>query len=91
MQSWDKIVLEAEIGESMTARTFWLMNVDVRFQANGEIPREFRPILREAQLFLRDDLLKVTGDRIWGFVFTLHKEGRFEIEYNYDMPEEYRN
>ena len=38
---------------------------------------------------LKDDMLKLTGDEIWGLTFTLYPDGKFEIEYNYDKPEDY--
>ncbi len=43
----------------------------------------------DAALSLRDDLLKTTGQRIWGLTFTLFPSGRFKIEYDYDKPEGY--
>lgn len=39
--------------------------------------------------FLRDDLLATTGERIWGLTFTLHSDGKFKIEYDYNKPEDY--
>jgi hypothetical protein len=42
-----------------------------------------------AALFLRDDLLRTTGQRIWGLTFTLYPTGKFNIEYDYNMPEGY--
>ncbi len=42
-----------------------------------------------ALFFLRDDLLKTTGQRIWGLTFTLYPNGKFKIEYDYDKPEGY--
>lgn len=43
----------------------------------------------DALLFLRDDLLRTTGQRIWGLTFTLYPDGKFKIEYDYDKPEGY--
>jgi hypothetical protein len=40
-------------------------------------------------LFLRDDLLRTTGQRIWGLSFTLFPDGQFKIEYDYNKPEGY--
>jgi hypothetical protein len=42
-----------------------------------------------AALFLRDDLLRTTGQRIWGLTFTLFPDGQFKIEYDYNKPEGY--
>jgi len=38
---------------------------------------------------LKDNMLKLTGDKIWGLTFTLYPDGKFEIKYNYDKPEDY--
>ena len=38
-------------------------------------------------LVLRDQILKETGKRIWGLTFTLYPDGKYEIEYDYNVPE----
>lgn len=43
----------------------------------------------KALYFLRDDLLRTTGQRIWGLTFTLYPTGKFNIEYDYNKPEGY--
>ena len=43
----------------------------------------------DAVTYIRDYLFKLAGDRIWGLTFTLYPDGKFEIEYNYDKPEDY--
>jgi hypothetical protein len=45
--------------------------------------------IQQAALFLRDELLRTTGDRIWGLTFTLFPTGKFKIEYDYNKPEGY--
>ncbi|RST48723.1 hypothetical protein [Variovorax sp. MHTC-1] len=45
--------------------------------------------LQDACIFLRDDLLRTTGQRIWGLTFTLYPDGKFNIEYDYNKPEGY--
>lgn len=42
-----------------------------------------------ALCFLRDDLLRTTGQRIWGLTFTLFPDGKFKIEFDYNKPEGY--
>ena len=42
-----------------------------------------------AALFLRDNLLSTTGQRIWGLTFTLYPNGKFNIEYDYNKPAYY--
>jgi len=39
-----------------------------------------------AVLFLRDDLLSTTGERMWGLTFTLYPDGRFNIEFDCNQP-----
>jgi len=43
----------------------------------------------DAAIYLRDDFLRTTGDRIWGLTFTLFPTGKFKIEYDYNKPEGY--
>lgn len=43
----------------------------------------------DAALYLRDDILKSTGQRIWGLSFTLYPTGKFNIEYDYNKPDGY--
>jgi hypothetical protein len=43
----------------------------------------------DAALYLRDNLFKTTGQRIWGLTFTLYPEGKFHIEYDYNKPADY--
>ena len=43
----------------------------------------------DACIFLRDNLLATTGQRIWGLIFTLYPDGKFNIEYDYNKPEGY--
>lgn len=43
----------------------------------------------DAALFLRDDLLRATGQRIWGLNFRFYPDGKFNIEYDYNKPEGY--
>ena len=45
--------------------------------------------VNDAALFLRDDLLATTGERIWGLTFTLYPDGKFKIDYDYNKPEGY--
>lgn len=43
----------------------------------------------DAAVYLRDDILKTTGQRIWGLTFTLYPTGKFNIEYDYNKPDGY--
>lgn len=45
--------------------------------------------VNDAATYLRDDLLQTTGNRIWGLTFTLYPDGKFNIDYDYEKPEDY--
>lgn len=34
-------------------------------------------------------MLKTTGHRIWGLTFTLYPDGKFNLEYDYNKPDDY--
>lgn len=58
----------------------------------GDLPPfEIASLASDAVLYLRDDLLKTTGARIWGLTFTLYPDGKFNIEYDYDKPADYED
>ena len=43
--------------------------------------------IHESLHFIRDQILAETGKRIWGLTFTLYPDGKYEIEYDYNIPE----
>lgn len=45
--------------------------------------------LQETCLFLRELMLKTTGNRIWGVNFVLYPEGNFDAKYEYEKPPGY--
>nr|WP_315848335.1 DUF6882 domain-containing protein [uncultured Rhodoferax sp.] len=42
-----------------------------------------------AAFFLRKEHLRTTGKRIWGLIFTLYPDGKYDIAYDYNKPEDY--
>lgn len=44
-----------------------------------------------AATFLRDDLLRNGGQRIWAIAFTLYPDGKFDVENDYNKPENYED
>lgn len=86
---WDTAGSKTTIFSQMTQSNYWrqlgeeIIENDrfPSFSTGGEASR--------AALFLRNDLLKSTGQRIWGLNFTLFPDGNFKIEYDYDKPEGY--
>lgn len=59
------------------------------FPNAGWDSKPFHPA--EALRFLQANMLESTGQRIWGLVFTLYPDGRFNIEYDYKKPENYED
>jgi len=45
--------------------------------------------IQKAVLCIRENVLHMTGDRIWGLTFTLYPTGKFNLEYDYNKPENY--
>ena len=81
--SWHRLELRAAIHNLMVSSTFVVhtaVNVD---------ESKYVKTISDPCLFLRDDLLRTTGQRIWGLTFTLFPDGQFKIEYDYNKPEGY--
>lgn len=81
--SWDKLVLVAGVRASMVRSVFSIFYKDALDES-----KSVRGI-STAALYLRDNLLATTGQRIWGLTFTLYPDGKFNIEYDYNKPEDY--
>lgn len=68
----------------------WGIEYDGTVDETGTAPpKELRDPSMDAAIYLRDDLLRTTGARIWGLTFTLYPTGKFKIEYDYNKPEGY--
>lgn len=81
-------VCKCEIYYKMTKAEFFLVNNDVKdYEMDDEFP--FPKDVIKAAVELRNFILQSTGNRIWGLLFTLYPDGRFEIEYDYNKPEGY--
>lgn len=69
------------------------MSTEMAFESNTRrnVELSFTSVfnVNDACIFLRDDLLRTTGQRIWGLTFTLYPTGKFNIEYDYNKPEGY--
>lgn len=86
---WDKAYAKIEIYGSMIRADEGFICGDTIFDEYREIPINLRVARIDAVLFLRNEILKNTGNRIWGLLFTLYPDGRFEVEYDYNKPEGY--
>ena len=89
-RSWDKGICKIGIFEKMAKGEQWLI-FNGHKDEKGGFENDQTAIWNEldAAVFLRDDLLKTTGRRIWGLTFTLYPTGKFNIEYDYEKPEDY--
>jgi len=85
---WEKISLTTRVLSKNCSQltTMLFIGSEVRSIELG-IQRVFQ--VSDAVIYLRDDLIRTTGQRIWGFAFTLYPTGKFNIEYDYNKPEGY--
>jgi hypothetical protein len=87
-RQWDLVVCEAVVLGKM-ARTHHVLSFEGSRDGDGLGWPDLSISPGAAALFLRDDLLQTTGQRIWGLTFTLFPDGQFKIEYDYNKPEGY--
>lgn len=87
-RKFDRAMCRCDIYKTMVSSSCWLLyNNEIEKKSldwpNTDIPTS------EAAIFLKNATLKQTGFRIWGLVFTLYPDGKFEIEYDYNKPDDY--
>lgn len=87
--SWDNLIVEVSIFNKMCSSTYWVTQGEKKIQGSGKPSLNLKRDSLSAILFLRDNLLVTTGQRIWGLIFTLYPNGKFNIEYDYNKPEGY--
>lgn len=87
-RKWDKGICECQIFSKMASATHYIEYENIEDSIALGWPSSGISA-GDAALFLRDDLLKTTGQRIWGLTFTLFPDGKFRIEYDYDKPHGY--
>lgn len=88
-RDWDVAFGRYDVYSRMVSSRWWLKfenEIDRKWNGGDE---QFNAQACDAALFLRDNILKTTGHRIWGLTFTLYLSGKFNIEYDYDKPEGY--
>ncbi len=87
--NWDSLIVEVKIFAKMAEISHWLMDGNIKTQGDGAPPLDVRRDSFKAMLFVRDNILQTTGQRIWGLTFTLFANGKFNIEYDYNKPKVY--
>jgi hypothetical protein len=89
-RQWDTVGCSMQLLGSMARGSQWLLYQGKRNEKGGfEDDRDAVWSGLDAAIYLRDDFLRTTGDRIWGLTFTLFPTGKFKIEYDYNKPEGY--
>lgn len=89
-RTWDSAVCRMQIYADMAKGTQWLNSAGKSDETGGfeANPNAIWEGL-DAAIFLRDALLKKTGQRIWGLTFILYPNGKFNMDFDYNKPSEY--
>ena len=89
-REWDYSWCVFEVFDKMATGSQWLSHDGVVDQIGG-FDKDTSSLWEglDAAMYVRDDILRATGHRIWGLIFTLYPTGKFEIEYDYKKPEGY--
>lgn len=86
---WHEAVAQYGIFPKSVSSTWWRKNDNELDKTGNFPPNKVSAAATNAVYFLRDSLLKATGDRIWGLTFTLYPEGKFKLAYDYTKPDGY--
>jgi hypothetical protein len=86
---WDEAVGEYGVFAKMVSCEWGVRRNGILDQTGDCPPDEINRTACKAVLFLRDHELRTTGQRIWGLTYTLFPDGKFNIEYDYNKPDEY--
>lgn len=86
--NWDKIILKADILVDNASSISFIL-YDKENKINQELNFETVFNINDLLIELRNIMLNNTGHRIWGIIFTLFTDGKFEIEYDYNKPADY--
>ncbi len=87
---WDKIEVNFKIFSTMaTAKQKFIFEEESISQGGFENNPDSIWGGLDAALFIRNYNLNRGCKRIWGLTFTLYPDGKFEIEYDYNKPEDY--
>lgn len=89
-RAWDVAVCQLRIYSKMASGSHWLVKDEKKDESGGfEKDPDALWVGLDAGVALRDQILETTGQRIWGLTFTLYPDGKFNIEYDYNKPEDY--
>ena len=87
---WKQMSNHVDIYEGMTQSSKVIITIKGdKIDEYRELSNELLFLEHDASLFLRNHIINLTGEKIWGLTFTLYPDGKFEIEYDYDKPKDY--
>jgi hypothetical protein len=89
LRPWEQAVGIYGIFNTMVSSEWYVLSGGIKDEKGEAPPSDLSLLASDAVHFLRDNFLKTTGDRIWGLTFTLLPTGKFNIQYDYNKPEDY--
>lgn len=87
-RAWNVGYVKCQIYSGMVSNSCWYEFEGKPIKEAVSWPDTNIPV-DDACFYLRDDLLQKTASRIWGLTFTLYPTGKFNIDYDYNKPEDY--
>ena len=88
-RAWDEVIGKYEVIEEMVSATWWLNCNQIIDKKWNDGDDSNNHLAREAVRYLRDEMFRLTGHKIWGLTFTLKPNGKFKIDYDYNKPQGY--
>jgi hypothetical protein len=87
---WDSAQLHIETVWQKSTTTTYSRTFNGKSTVNDRFPSlDISGPAADAACELRNHHFKATGQRIWALTFTLHPDGKFKIDYDYNRPEWY--
>ena len=86
---WDQVVGKFEIIENMVSISWLLVHINVIHEKWNGRDSSRDSLACDATLYLREKMLRISQDKIWGLTFTLKPNGKFKIDYDYNKPQGY--
>lgn len=86
---WDKLVLNTEVFNKMSRSEKTIYSSEKVIEEYRELSNDILLSEHDAAMYLKEHIYNLTGNRIWGLIFTLYPNGKFEIDYDYDKPKDY--
>ena len=90
LAAWDEIQFSTQVLEASCSGMTTFVVSSAGSSATGlGATRAFT--VSDAIIAIRDEHLRSTGKRIWGLTFTLYPDGKYDIAYVYNKPDDYQD